>query len=274
MTGATGSDAAGTDAAAPDVVGTDVAGTDGNALGTFLRARREAAAPETLGLPNGPRRRTPGLRRSELAHLAGVSVEYLTRLERGADRNPSPQVLAALAKALELGADEHVHLLRLVKGGDGPCTAQRPPLRPTVVALLRAVAGTPAAVLDRTGAVLARNDEFAVLYPPDVDNLPRFVFTDPRAPELLPDREAIADEWAVRLRAAADLGDGTARALATDLAAAAPEGFAARYARATRIPAWTGTERRTGPEGPQTWRYEALEIPETDEHRLVVYLPM
>ncbi|MEW1848407.1 helix-turn-helix transcriptional regulator, partial [Nonomuraea angiospora] len=60
-----------------------------NELGAFLRSRREAVKPEDVGLPGGPRRRTPGLRRSELATLAGVSVEYLTRLEQGRDRNPS-----------------------------------------------------------------------------------------------------------------------------------------------------------------------------------------
>ncbi|GAA1229021.1 helix-turn-helix transcriptional regulator [Prauserella halophila] len=244
-----------------------------NALGTFLRARRESVPPETLGLPHGPRRRTPGLRRGELAQLAGVSVEYLTRLERGADRNPSPHVLASLADALGLAADEHVHLLRLVKSGDGPCTAQRPTLRPAVYALLDAVAGTPAVVLSRAGDVLARSEAFGELCPADVDNLPRFVFTDPRARQALPDWDETADEWCVRLRAAADLGDGPARAVAADLAAAAPDTFAARYARATRIPSWTGTERWATSGAARSWRYEALGIPETDELRLTVYLP-
>ncbi|WP_246097792.1 helix-turn-helix domain-containing protein [Rhodococcus spelaei] len=70
-----------------------------NELGLFLRTRREAVTPAEVGLPSGPRRRTPGLRRSELATLAGVSVEYLTRLEQGRDRHPSPPVLSALAEA-------------------------------------------------------------------------------------------------------------------------------------------------------------------------------
>jgi transcriptional regulator with XRE-family HTH domain len=70
---------------------------DDNPLGKYLRERREAVAPETVGLPPGGRRRTPGLRRAELATLANVSVDYLTRLEQGRDRNPSPQVLSALA---------------------------------------------------------------------------------------------------------------------------------------------------------------------------------
>ncbi|MYU15328.1 helix-turn-helix domain-containing protein, partial [Streptomyces sp. SID8361] len=67
-----------------------------NELGLFLRSRREAVAPADVGLPTGPRRRTPGLRRAELATLAGVSVEYVTRLEQGRDRRPSAPVLSAL----------------------------------------------------------------------------------------------------------------------------------------------------------------------------------
>jgi transcriptional regulator with XRE-family HTH domain len=72
-------------------------------LGAFLRSRREATSPADVGLPIGPRRRTPGLRRAELATLAGISVDYLVRLEQGRDTNPSAQVVAALASALRLG---------------------------------------------------------------------------------------------------------------------------------------------------------------------------
>ena len=71
-----------------------------HALGPFLRNRREAVSPSEVGLPTGKRRRTPGLRRAELATLAGISVDYLIRLEQGRDRRPSAQVLAALADAL------------------------------------------------------------------------------------------------------------------------------------------------------------------------------
>ncbi|MEK8174706.1 helix-turn-helix transcriptional regulator [Streptomyces sp. M19] len=77
-----------------------------------------------MGLPAGPRRRTPGLRRAELATLAGVSVEYVTRLEQGRDRRPSASVLAALADALRLTANERVHLHRLAKGAEGTFTCQ------------------------------------------------------------------------------------------------------------------------------------------------------
>src|SRR5215470_2985632 len=83
-------------------------------LGKFLRARRGQVGPGELGLPPGPgRRRTPGLRREELAALAGVSIDYYTRLERGKETRPSPAVTDALARALKLDADEHEHLRAL-----------------------------------------------------------------------------------------------------------------------------------------------------------------
>jgi transcriptional regulator with XRE-family HTH domain len=75
-----------------------------SALGDFLRARREQIRPEEVGLGSGPRRRVPGLRREELAMLAGISVDYYLRLEQGRDQHPSPQVLDALARALRLTA--------------------------------------------------------------------------------------------------------------------------------------------------------------------------
>src|SRR5690625_2543805 len=86
----------------------------GDELGSFLRARREMVRPEDVGLPRGERRRTPGLRRSEVAILAGISVEYLTRLEQGRDRHPSTQVVAAVAGALRLDRSDRRHLHELV----------------------------------------------------------------------------------------------------------------------------------------------------------------
>ena len=82
-------------------------------LGAFLRARREALHPADVGLVDHGRRRTPGLRREEVAALAGVSIDYLFRLEQGRDVNPSASVLVALASALRLGDEERTHMARL-----------------------------------------------------------------------------------------------------------------------------------------------------------------
>src|SRR5688500_6858008 len=84
-----------------------------NALGAFLRARREQLAPACVGVPDFGRRRVPGLRREEIAHLAGVSATYYTRREQGRDRRPTPEVLDAIAAALQLDehAVRHLHTL-------------------------------------------------------------------------------------------------------------------------------------------------------------------
>src|SRR5947208_14780519 len=84
-----------------------------NALGGYLRARRALVTPELAGLPAGAHRRVPGLRREEVAMLAGISADYYLRLERGRDRNPSPQVLASLARVLHLDEFEQEYLLGL-----------------------------------------------------------------------------------------------------------------------------------------------------------------
>src|ERR1700728_3227399 len=88
---------------------------DSNALGTYLRARREQARPEAAGVPDQPNRGVPGLRGEEVAFLAGVSSDYYVRLEEGRDRHPSDQVLLAIARALQLDEDATVYLLQPAK---------------------------------------------------------------------------------------------------------------------------------------------------------------
>ncbi|WP_447003507.1 helix-turn-helix domain-containing protein [Saccharothrix isguenensis] len=254
-----------------------------NALGGFLRARREAITPAEVGLPTGSRRRTPGLRRGELADLAGVSVEYLTRLERGRDRHPSAQVLGALGDALRLSPHERVHLHRLMKAGGGvvcpESTAPRP-VRPTVLALLDRLEPTPAFVADAQGDVLARTGGFRWLAGPtglldaDQPNLARFVFGDARARTAFPDWERVADERAADLRAAADLGHGAAARLAEELSITAGAEFGRRFATSAVLPAGTGVEQWQHPEaGTLRLAYESLTVPGDEDHRLVVYVP-
>lgn len=253
-----------------------------NALGGFLRARREAITPTEVGLPTGARRRTPGLRRAELAALAGVSVEYLTRLERGRDRHPSAQVVGALADALRLSPHERVHLHRLVKAGGAVCSAvgEPRPVRPTVLALLDRLEPTPACVADAQGDLLAWTAGFRWLAAPsgllDVDrpNLARFVFGDARARTAFPDWDRVADERAAALRAAADLGDGSAAALVEELSITAGAEFGRRFAAAAVLPVGTGVERWRHPEaGVLRLAYESLAVPGDEDHHLVAYLP-
>src|SRR3981081_811529 len=87
-------------------------------LGDFLRSRRERLAPETVGLPTRRRRRTPGLRREEVAELAGIGVDWYVRLEQGRTVSPSPTTIDALARALRLGKAEHAHLKALARDAD------------------------------------------------------------------------------------------------------------------------------------------------------------
>ena len=252
-----------------------------NALGGFLRARREAITPSEVGLPTGPRRRTPGLRRAELAALAGVSVEYLTRLERGRDRHPSAQVVGALADALRLSSHERVHLHRLVKAGGAVCpaTAGPRPVRPTVLGLLDRLEPTPAVVADAQGDLLAWTVGFRWLAAPsglldaERPNFARFVFGDARARTTFPDWDRVATDRAAALRAAADLGDGAAAVLAEELSITAGTGFGHRYTAAV-VPGGTGVERWRHPEaGELRLAYEALTVPGDEDHRLVAYLP-
>ncbi|MFJ2739490.1 helix-turn-helix transcriptional regulator [Streptomyces sp. NPDC087440] len=130
---------------------------DREALADFLRRSRDRVSPQDAGLPAGPRRRTPGLRREEVSQLAGMSADYYTRLEQARGPQPSPEMLAALARALRLSEDErdHLHLL----------AGRRPPasrtsgdhVNPGLLHLLDQLPATPVQILGDLGDVLAQN---------------------------------------------------------------------------------------------------------------------
>src|SRR5262245_34965201 len=131
-------------------------------LGAFLRASRERTTPRAVGLPDSGRRRTPGLRREEVATLAGVSVDYLVRLEQGRDVHPSAEVLLALADAMRLTDDERRHLfeLGLKSGHQVLCPAPIALTRavpPSVQGVLDALDPTPAFVIGPIGDLIAWN---------------------------------------------------------------------------------------------------------------------
>ncbi|EDY57699.1 MULTISPECIES: helix-turn-helix transcriptional regulator [Streptomyces] len=183
----------------------------GTPLGDFVRARRDSVQPESLGLPDHGRRRSPGLRRSDLAGRAGISVEYLTRIEQGRDRHPSVAVVNALADGLGLDLAERDHLRYLAKISGGECvghTRPAPPsreVRPSVLRTLRLLEPGIALVTNRMGDVLARTSAFDAvtsgtgLLDSDTPNLTRYVFTDPRARSFFADWDDVADERAFDL---------------------------------------------------------------------------
>jgi transcriptional regulator with XRE-family HTH domain len=132
-------------------------------FGRAMRRWRDRVAPEAAGLPAGGQRRAPGLRREELALLAGISVDYITRLEQGRASNPSSQVVEALARALRLSATERAHMFGLA--GLAPPGPETVPacITPSVHRLLDRLTGTPVAVYDAAWTLLLANPPYAAL---------------------------------------------------------------------------------------------------------------
>lgn len=180
--------------------------------GDFLRARRGRVGPDDVGLPTTGRRRVAGLRREEVAALAGLSVDYYVRLEQGRERNPSTQVLSALADALLLDHDARLHLFRIAGFAPGvPNTARPERLDPDLLQLMDGWPDNPALLLGRAYDVLARNRLGAALFAPlrYSQNLLLNVFLDDAAPGFYRDWRAIARSTVAGFRMAAGAG-GTA----------------------------------------------------------------
>ncbi len=252
---------------------------DGNALGCFIKARRALVRPEDAGLPATGRRRVAGLRRDELAALAGVSSHYLTRLEQGRDRHPSEQVLDALGAALRLDPDLTAHLHALARGtssrrGEPPDRpAERP--APGTQRLLDAWAGTPAYLRGRRFDVLAANAAalaLAPMYRPG-RNLVRDVFLDPGARALFPMWTAVAADSVAALRAAAGTGldDPALREVVEELSAACEE-FRRLWERHDVRPTRDETKEFRHPVvGPLVLRRHSLAVGGTDGQVVIAY---
>jgi hypothetical protein len=190
---------------------------DRGELGKFLISRRARLTPEQAGLPNfGGRRRVPGLRRDEVALLAGVSVQYYTRFERGAATGASEGVMDGVSRALQLNEAEHRHLYDLVRAanaGVGPLRRRAPARRQqvpeSVQQTLDAMADLPAFVQNGRLDVLATNRMFRVVFaeallgPVRPANFARFLFLEPRAREFCPHWDENADQIVALLRAEA-----------------------------------------------------------------------
>ncbi|KAA1395622.1 helix-turn-helix transcriptional regulator [Aeromicrobium ginsengisoli] len=252
-------------------------------LGSFLRTRREALRPADVGLPTGDRRRTPGLRRAEVATLAGISVDYLIRIEQGRDSRPSPQVLGALARVLQLSPADIDHLQQLAVISNGTelvCQRSRSvprTVRPTVRAMLDSLDPSPAVVLNHLSDVLAWNDAYERVVRPlgllddSQPNVLLYVFGDPRAREAYADWDAVAEDLVASLHEARR-GPGEASDLADYLVTEYPE-FASRWERKPVGSRRTGTTGLRHPDVGDVWlAFEAMQLAD-DGQRLLVHLP-
>jgi len=199
-----------------------------NQLGEFLRSSRARLEPGEAGLPGDlTTRRVAGLRREEVAVLSGVSADYYTRLEQGRDRNPSSQVVGALARALQLSPDARDHLLRLA--GLHPGVLDVPPLQvdPSLLQLLDAFPRAAAYVLGPAFDVLAANRVATALLSPfgDERNMPRILFTHPAARVVFVEWPLVAGATvrALRLNAGLFPADPRISAVVAELSAASAE---------------------------------------------------
>jgi len=254
-------------------------------LGAFLRARREATAPASVGLAHGSRRRTPGLRRSELATLAGVSVEYLTRIEQGKDTRPSGQVLSSIAAALRLDDADRTHLQDLSAVSSGSellCRRARTEgvreVRPTVEALLHQLDPAPAVVVNHLTDLLMWNDAYEALARPiglldaDRPNLLAFLFTDRRSRGAYPEWDVVVDDLVATLHEQRH-DDPAADELAARLASEAGVPFSSRWNRRPTGGKRYGSVPLTHPlVGPLRLDFETLDLSGTDRQRIVLYL--
>lgn len=180
-------------------------------LGQFLQSRRALIAPDGVGIERGGRRRVQGLRREELAQLAGISVDYYIRLEQGRSMRPSDEVLTALARALSLNEAERSHLWDLARPHSRSARASRRAerVRPELTRMLQSMDETPALIISCRLDVLAWNQlaaqlmaDVSVMKPAD-RNLARFTFLNPASHDMFPQWESAAKSAVGQLRLAA-----------------------------------------------------------------------
>ncbi|GLW18444.1 transcriptional regulator [Streptomyces sp. NBRC 13847] len=258
--------------------------SEGTELGRFLRARRGQIGPRDVGLPTGTGiRRTPGLRREELATLAGVSVDYYTRLERGRETRPSPAVVAALGEVLRLTPDalRRLHELAALAAGQAPAPSPGPSraVRESVRTLLETLRPAPAYVVSSANDLLAANRPGLRLlpgitdWPPERRNLTRYLFLHPMGRRLYRDWEEMAAHSAAHLRAIAGADPDLPELdrLVGELVLKSPE-FARLWERYDVRARGGGHKHFRHPEvGSMRLSFEVMEILRTNGQRLVTY---
>lgn len=259
----------------------------GRELREFLKSRRDAVRPSQVGLPNYPGRRVPGLRREEVAQLAGVSADYYTRLEQGRLTSASEGVIVSIAEALRLTDPETAYLRNLLRRPDerdhraGSVAAASPVhhVRPGILRLMDTFSDQAAFVLGRRSEILASNHVLDALLtpfnskPPSERNLLRWLLTDPAARTLYLDWAKRTSEvvGVLRAEAARHPRDPILAAYIAELSAISSE-FRSWWAEHTVVERTSGTKRFAHPVvGEVTIDYDALTMPEDPELVLFVY---
>jgi transcriptional regulator with XRE-family HTH domain len=259
---------------------TEDEGMNRDTLADFLRSRRARVTPAEVGLPGGDRRRTPGLRRQEVAQLAGMSIDYYIRLEQGRGPHPSRQVLNALARALMLTQDERAHLFHLA-GQALEAPSIREDVPGGVLHLLAFLEEVPAYVLNARYDILAWNPMADALMngledqPPERRNAIRWVFMSPDLAEHFDDEEkgrfARASVADLRIAAGRYPEDRKLRALVAEMLALSPE-FADLWARHEVEVRREQRKRVLHPAvGPIEMICQVMPVPDRDDLRLVLY---
>ncbi|GAA3531246.1 helix-turn-helix transcriptional regulator [Nonomuraea rosea] len=259
----------------------------GSALGEFLRSRRGRVTPEEVGLRPGVRhRRVAGLRREELAPLAGVSVGYYTRLEQGQGPHVSAEVLDAIARVLRLDDDERAHLHRLARAAAQPHPPARPELlRPGIKRTVESFADVPAWAVGRRADVLAWNRLAHALFAPHLDldapereprpNFARMDFLDDRYRDAYVDWESKARDDIAYLRVSMGRfpGDEGLRELVEELTAGSAE-FGAMWAEHPVSNCASISRGYRHPElGVLTLTAELLRTPDDEGQGIVIFQP-
>ncbi len=252
-------------------------------LADFLRRRRASIRPEDVGLPSGGRRRTPGLRREEVAQLAGVGTTWYTWLEQGRDVRASIEVFEAIARALRLTPAERTHLILLGRGEEAP--ACKPPperISPTLRRLIENLGPNPAMVLGRRWDYLAWNRAASALFG-DFDSIPRparnhlwQLFMNPIRREMLPDWQETTRLAAAKFRAdsASHLGDPSFEELIGELRQASPE-FCKAWKRHEVARVGEGRKVIHHPiAGTLVFEHAVFNPVEASEQRLTLYSPV
>jgi len=250
-------------------------------LAAFLRSRRERITPEAAGLPSYGRRRTPGLRREEVAQLAGVGVTWYTWLEQGRDINVSIQVLEALARTLKLDQHEHSHLMTLAGVADATPPKMCPTVTDGVRSILAQLEPAPAVIHNARRDILAYNDAYARVWPELEDvpvedrNVLVLVFTHPTWRRCIEDWEDGAPRLVAQYRAAMaeHVNEPRWKALLARLLEESPD-FARFWERHEVLGPEPGTKRWNHPEvGQLRLDFTHLWLDQRIGTRMTVYTP-